>query len=56
MHSNPVSDIAWAPAMGRSYHIIAVASREPKIKVTVENFYRFTFFIYTLSILIDIYT
>lgn len=32
-HNNPISDIAWAPAMGRSYHIIAVASRETKIKV-----------------------
>lgn len=33
LHHNPISDIAWAPAMGRSYHVIAVASRETKIKV-----------------------
>lgn len=32
-HQNPVHDIAWAPAMGRSYHQIATASREPTFKV-----------------------
>ena len=32
-HGNPVHDIAWAPSMGRSYHLIATASREPFIRV-----------------------
>lgn len=27
-------DIAWAPAMGRSYHLIATASREPTFRVS----------------------
>ena len=33
LHVNPVHDIAWAPSMGRSYHLIATASREPFIRV-----------------------
>jgi WD40 repeat protein len=32
-HSSPVQDIAWAPAMGRSFHLIATASRESSFKV-----------------------
>jgi hypothetical protein len=32
-HTNVVHDIAWAPAMGRSYHLIATASRESTFKV-----------------------
>ena len=32
-HNSPVHDIAWAPAMGRSYHLIATASRESTFKV-----------------------
>ena len=28
-----IHDVAWAPAMGRSYHLIATASRENKFKV-----------------------
>lgn len=34
---NPIHDLAWAPAMGRSYHLIACACRER------------AFYIYTLS-------
>lgn len=34
-HLNPVHDIAWAPAMGRSYHLIATASRESTFKVGI---------------------
>eukprot|EP01035_Chromulina_nebulosa_P034084 gene34084-45694_t len=33
LHGNPVHDIAWAPSMGRSYHLIATASREPFIRI-----------------------
>lgn len=32
-HSSPIHDIAWAPSMGRSYHMIATAYREPTFKV-----------------------
>ncbi|KAJ1429829.1 WD40-repeat-containing domain protein [Ochromonadaceae sp. CCMP2298] len=32
-HTNVVHDIAWAPAMGRSYHLIATASRESTFKI-----------------------
>ena len=32
-HTGVVHDIAWAPAMGRSYHLIATASREASFKV-----------------------
>lgn len=32
-HTGIIHDIAWAPAMGRSYHLIATASREPSFKV-----------------------
>mmetsp|Transcript_24116 Transcript_24116/g.33064 ORF Transcript_24116/g.33064 Transcript_24116/m.33064 type:complete len:335 (-) Transcript_24116:88-1092(-) len=32
-HHNPIHDIAWAPSMGRSYHLIATASREPTFQI-----------------------
>jgi nucleoporin SEH1 len=32
-HSNTVHDIAWAPSMGRSYHLIATASRDATFQV-----------------------
>jgi WD40 repeat protein len=32
-----VHDIAWAPAMGRSYHLIATATREPNFKIHTLN-------------------
>jgi hypothetical protein len=32
-HNNAISDVAWAPDMGRSFHVIATASREPSFKV-----------------------
>lgn len=32
-HNNAVHDVAWAPAMGRSYHLIATASRESSFKI-----------------------
>eukprot|EP01041_Mallomonas_annulata_P012857 gene12857-27109_t len=32
-HSDPVNDVAWAPSMGRSYHLIASAARERSFKV-----------------------
>lgn len=32
-HNNAVHDVAWAPAMGRSYHLIATASKEPSFKI-----------------------
>jgi len=33
VHGRPVHDIAWAPNMGRSYHLIAAASREKNFRV-----------------------
>lgn len=30
-----IQDVAWAPAMGRSYHLIALASRENHFKVYI---------------------
>lgn len=32
-HNDTVHDIAWAPCMGRSFHLIATASREPTFQV-----------------------
>mmetsp|Transcript_9588 Transcript_9588/g.14435 ORF Transcript_9588/g.14435 Transcript_9588/m.14435 type:complete len:328 (+) Transcript_9588:106-1089(+) len=32
-HGGPVHDVAWAPTMGRSYHLIASASREKSFKI-----------------------
>lgn len=32
-HNSAITDIAWAPSMGRSYHMIATASRESSFKV-----------------------
>ena len=32
-HTGVIHDIAWAPAMGRSYHLVASASRERSFKV-----------------------
>lgn len=33
--SSITSDIAWAPVMGRSYHLVAVASREKRFRVSL---------------------
>lgn len=30
---SPINDVAWAPSMGRSYHLIATAAKEPNFKV-----------------------
>lgn len=55
-HNNPVHDIAWAPAMGRSYHLIATASREPTFKVffliSEWRTYKYCFFEYTGSLIL----
>lgn len=32
-YSKPISDIAWAPTMGRSYHLIATACRENTFRI-----------------------
>ena len=37
-----IQDVAWAPAMGRSYHLIATASRENNFKVS-DNVYLFIY-------------
>jgi hypothetical protein len=37
-HNNPISDIAWAPDMGRSFHLIATASREINFKVSLFSY------------------
>jgi nucleoporin SEH1 len=36
-HSGVVHDIAWAPTMGRNYHQIATASREPTFRIHTLN-------------------
>jgi hypothetical protein len=36
-HGDTVHDIAWAPGMGRSYHLIATASRESKFQVIMSS-------------------
>jgi len=36
-HSGVVHDIAWAPTMGRNYHQIATASREPAFRIHTLN-------------------
>ena len=33
-HSQPVHDIAWAACLGRSFHLIATASREASFKAS----------------------
>jgi len=32
-HTNAIHDICWAPNMGRSYHLIASASKDRKVKI-----------------------
>ena len=32
-HTEAIHDVAWAPSMGRSYHLIATAGREKYFKV-----------------------
>ena len=32
-HEQAVNDVAWAPNMGRSYHLIASAGQDHKLKV-----------------------
>lgn len=32
-HTGPVHDVAWAPGMGRSYHLIASADRSHTVRV-----------------------
>jgi nucleoporin SEH1 len=32
-HSNTIHDVAWAPSMGKSYHLIATASRDPVFQI-----------------------
>ena len=34
-HDGVVHDVAWAPVMGRSYHLIATASREKRFRVGI---------------------
>lgn len=48
-HNGVVHDIAWAPVMGRSYHLIATASRENCFRV------RTVLFIFVLCVDIDVY-
>lgn len=36
-HNGVVHDIAWAPVMGRSYHLIATASRENCFRVRLDS-------------------
>ncbi len=38
-HRDTVHDIAWAPSVGRSYHLIATASREPNFQVLLSGIY-----------------
>jgi len=32
-HTAAVHDVCWAPTMGRSYHLIATASKDHKVKI-----------------------
>jgi len=32
-HTGPILDIAWAPNMGRSYHLIATASKDRTVRI-----------------------
>jgi len=32
-HSSTIHDVCWAPNMGRSYHLIATASKDRKVKI-----------------------
>jgi nucleoporin SEH1 len=32
-HKGPVHDIAWAPNLGRSYHLIATASKDHTVRI-----------------------
>lgn len=32
-HQGPILDIAWAPNMGRSYHMIATASKDKTVRI-----------------------
>lgn len=32
-HNDEISDIAWAPNMGRSFHLIATASKDEKVRI-----------------------
>jgi nucleoporin SEH1 len=32
-HEGPIHDIAWAPSMGRSYHLLATASKDYTLRV-----------------------
>ena len=36
-HNGVVHDVAWAPVMGRSYHLIATASRENCFRVSYSS-------------------
>lgn len=38
-HGDTIHDIAWAPSMGRSYHLIATASREDTFQVLTRRLY-----------------
>ena len=35
-HSAPIHDVAWAPNLGRSYHLIASASKGSLVLVSVQ--------------------
>jgi len=37
-HDGALHDVAWSPAMGRSYHLIATASREKYFRVRYATF------------------
>ena len=42
-HNGVVHDIAWAPVMGRSHHLIATASRETCFRVRFDKNQRIDF-------------
>lgn len=32
-HTNTINDVSWAPNLGRSYHLLASASKDQKVKI-----------------------
>lgn len=54
--TDPVHDVAFAPNLGRSYHLLAIASKELKIiSLTPLGYYSFGVFTYLFYLELFIY-
>lgn len=49
--TDPVHDVAFAPNLGRSYHLLAIASKELKI-ISLTPLGYYSFGVFTLSVLL----